>query len=91
MRNHLVTALATHAIDNGIGTYTGVAEMGWLQQILSFGWDCRALGEPLRSSGSLLGALEITITPETPAELIAGGVWSPIPILEMPARRAANA
>lgn len=91
VRNHLVTALAEHALDHGIETYTGVAEMGWLQQILSFGWQCRALGEPLRSCGSLLGALEITITPDTPAELMAGGVWSPITIREMPARRAANA
>lgn len=91
VRNHLVTALAEHALDNGIETYTGVAEMGWLQQILSFGWDCRPLGEPLRSCGSMLGALEIMITPDTPAELAAGGVWSPIPIHEMPARRAANA
>jgi N-acyl-L-homoserine lactone synthetase len=91
VRNHLVTALTEHALDNGIETYTGVAEMGWLQQILSFGWDCRALGEPLRSGGSLLGALEITITSDTPAELTAGGVWAPIPICEMPARRAANA
>jgi len=91
VRNHLVTALAQHALENGINTYTGVAEMGWLQQILHFGWDCRALGEPLRSGGSMLGALEIAITPDTPAELAAGGVWSPIAIREVPARRAANA
>lgn len=91
MRNHLVTALAQHALDNGVQIYTGVAEMGWLQQILSFGWQCRALGEPLPSARSLLGALEITITPDTPAALAAGGVWSPIPMGEMPARRAANA
>ena len=29
-----------------IKTYTGVAEMAWLQQILAFGWDCRPLGSP---------------------------------------------
>lgn len=91
MRNHLVSALATHALENGIDTYTGVAEMAWLQQILSFGWQCRALGEPLPHQGCLLGALEITITPETPAELAGGGVWSPIIAHDMPARRAANA
>jgi N-acyl-L-homoserine lactone synthetase len=91
VRNQLVSALATHALDTGIDTYTGVAEMAWLQQILSFGWQCRALGEPLPNGGCLLGALEITITPDTPAELAAGGVWSPLTAHEMPARRAANA
>ncbi|WP_066798505.1 acyl-homoserine-lactone synthase [Sphingomonas soli] len=91
VRNQLVSALATHALDTGIETYTGVAEIAWLQQILSFGWDCRALGEPVRNQGCLLGALEITITPETPAALAEGGVWSPLTAHEMPARRAANA
>lgn len=91
IRNHLVSALATHALETGIDTYTGVAEMAWLQQILSFGWECRALGEPLPDRGGLLGVLEIAITPDTPAGLAAGGVWSPIVAHEMPARRAACA
>lgn len=91
IRNQLVSALATHALESGIDTYTGVAEMAWLQQILSFGWQCRPLGEPLPYQGSLLGALEISITRETPVELAAGGVWSPIIAHEMPARSAANA
>lgn len=90
VRNQLVSALAAQALETGIKTYTGVAEMAWLQQILSFGWQCRVLGEPLPSGAALLGALEITITPETPAALAAGGVWSPIPSDEPPARRAAN-
>lgn len=90
VRNQLVTALAQHALDNGIDRYTGVAEMAWLQQILGFGWQCRPLGEPLHDGRNLLGALEIMITPSTPAELAAGGVWSPIHH-EMPARRSAQA
>ena len=90
VRNQLVSALAQHALDHGIDSYTGVAEMGWLQQILAFGWQCRPLGEPLRGGRALLGALEITITPDTQAELAAGGVWSPIP-REIPAPRAARA
>jgi N-acyl-L-homoserine lactone synthetase len=89
-RNQLVSALAAHALQTGIKTYTGVAEIAWLQQILNFGWQCRSLGEPLPSGAAQLGALEITITPETPAALAAGGVWSPIPPHELPARRAAN-
>ncbi|MBN8813468.1 MULTISPECIES: acyl-homoserine-lactone synthase [unclassified Sphingomonas] len=91
VRNQLVSALTSHALVTGIDTYTGVAEMAWLQQILSFGWQCRALGEPLANCGCLLGALEITITPDTPTDLAAGGVWSPLTAHEMPARRAANA
>ncbi|MBX3565942.1 MULTISPECIES: acyl-homoserine-lactone synthase [unclassified Sphingomonas] len=91
VRNQLVSALAMHALDTGIDTYTGVAEMAWLQQILSFGWQCRALGEPLPNGRCLLGALEIAITPDTPAELAAGGVWSPLTAHDMRARRAANA
>jgi N-acyl-L-homoserine lactone synthetase len=90
VRDQIVSALAVHALKTGIETYTGVAEMAWLQQILSFGWQCRALGQPLPSGSALLGALEITITPDTPAKLAAGGIWSPIPSHELPARRAAN-
>ena len=43
-------------------TYTGVAEMGWLQQILAFGWRCRPLGLPRAIDGRMLGALRIDIT-----------------------------
>jgi len=91
LRNQLVSALVDHALANGIRTYTGVAEMGWLQQILSFGWQCRPLGEPLPTPAGLLGSLEITITTATPAALAAGGIWSPVPASRVPARRAASA
>lgn len=77
-RNQLVTALVEHGLANGVERYTGVAEMAWLQQILGFGWQCRALGEPVRCGPSLLGALEITVTADTPAALAAGRIWSPI-------------
>ena len=33
-RNRLVSAIAQFALENGISTYTGVAELAWLQQIL---------------------------------------------------------
>ncbi len=91
LRNHLVTAIAEHALRSGIRKYTGVAEMAWLQQILSFGWECRPLGLPLFHGHSTLGALEIDITPETPALLDANGIWCPTPFPEIPARRAASA
>ncbi len=76
-RNRLVEAIASHALDRGIRTYSGVAELSWLQQILAFGWDCRPLGPPQRFDCGLIGALAIHITPETPALLAANGIGSP--------------
>ena len=52
-----------YALENGIATYTGVAEMAWLQQILAFGWRCRPLGLPRSVGGRMLGALRIEIAP----------------------------
>ena len=76
VRNRLVSALVAHALDRGIRTYTGVAEIGWLQQILAFGWECRPLGPPQRVGSRMLGALEIRIAADTPALLQQNGVWS---------------
>jgi acyl-homoserine lactone synthase len=75
-RNRLVSALAGFALDHDIHTYTGVAQMAWLQQILAFGWDCRPLGVPHEIGGALTGALAISITAETPALLERGGIWA---------------
>ena len=77
-RNRLVSALASYALETNIQTYTGVAEIGWLQQILAFGWDCRPLGAPARSDCGILGALAIEITAETPELLAANGVWEAV-------------
>jgi len=79
-RNRLVSALVRYALENGIATYTGVAEMGWLQQILAFGWRCRPLGLPRTVDGKMLGALRIDVTPETPALLAANGIYRPAPL-----------
>lgn len=76
-RNQLVSALADYALANGITAYTGVAEIGWLQQILAFGWRCRPLGMPKQINGMTLGALRIEITPDTPALLAAAGIYAP--------------
>jgi len=85
-RNRLISGLAWHALRNGVRTYTGVAEMGWLQQILAFGWDCRPLGVPVRSECGVLGALAIEIRPDTPEQLEAKGIWEAIeePALRVP-------
>lgn len=74
VRDELVLALVDHALANGINAYTGVAEIGWLQQILAFGWRCRPLGMPRRMGGAMLGALRIDITPDTPALLARAGI-----------------
>lgn len=77
-RDRLVSALVCHALERGIRTYIGVAELGWLQQILAFGWDCRPLGVPMRLECGTLGALAITIADETPGLLAANGIWDPL-------------
>ena len=74
MRNTLVGAIANHALANGISLYTAIAEVGWMQQILAFGWRCQPLGLPREIGGQLLGALRIEITSETPALLAAAGI-----------------
>lgn len=72
VRDQLVTAIVEHAVEHGITTYTGVAEMGWFQQILAFGWRCMPLGLPRIIDGAMLAALRIEITPETPSLLESG-------------------
>lgn len=76
-RNRLVSALVTYALDRGIHTYTGVAEMSWLQQILAFGWRCRPLGPPHQLECGTLGALAIEIDSSTPLLLESNGIWLP--------------
>jgi len=81
-RDELVTALAHYALEHGIRTYTGVAEPGWLEQILAFGWRCSLLGAPREIHGRRLGALRIDITPETPALLARAGIRSAAPQIQ---------
>jgi acyl-homoserine lactone synthase len=76
VRNMLVSALVDHALAQGITVYTGVAEFGWLQQILAFGWRCRPLGLPTVRDRRTLGALRIEISAETPALMTRTGVYT---------------
>lgn len=73
-RNRLVSGLARYALGHGIVTFTGVAELAWLQQILAFGWRCRPLGLPQMVGARTLGALRIDIDAETSALLAANGI-----------------
>ena len=77
IRNTLISALVEYALSHGITSYTGVAELGWLHQILRFGWDCVSLGPPIEHGGMHLGALKIQITSGTPRKLAEAGFWSP--------------
>jgi acyl-homoserine lactone synthase len=88
-RNRLVTALVSHALANGIASYSGVAELSWLQQILAFGWRCRPIGLPRSIGTSMVGALSIEISEETPALLHQNGMWAPEALLQSPALEAA--
>lgn len=76
-RNRLVAAIVDYALTAGVSTYTGVAELGWLQQILAFGWRCRPLGLPQTIQGKLLGALRIDINSDTPGLLAGNGIYEP--------------
>jgi N-acyl-L-homoserine lactone synthetase len=73
-RDSLVTGLVRFALDHGIRTYTGVAELAWLQQILAFGWDCRPLGLPQNIDGRMLGALRIDLDAGSLGKLAAAGI-----------------
>ena len=88
-RNLLVSALVHYALENGIATYTGVAEMACLQQILAFVWRCRPLGRPRPVDGKLLGALRIDIDARTPGLLEANGIHRPAPLQRIEFREAA--
>lgn len=84
-RNQLVTALAEHALASGISVYTGVADLAWFRQIELFGWDCRALGQPMRIDTHELVALRIAIDAATLPGLRAGHTY------QAPVHRLANA
>jgi len=72
VRDTLVSALVDHALATGIAAYSAIAEMGWFQQILAFGWRCMPLGLPRVIDGTMLAAFRIEITPETPSLLESG-------------------
>lgn len=72
VRDTLVSVLVDHALATGITAYSAIAEMGWFQQILAFGWHCMPLGLPGITDGTMLAALRIEITPETPSLLESG-------------------
>ena len=77
-RDQLVTALVRHALDTGITDYTGVASPAWFEQIMRFGWDCRALGEPRQAGSGRLVALHIGIDAQTADRVQEAGIYRPL-------------
>lgn len=77
-RNQLVTALAEHALREGITHYTGVAEESWFRQIMAFGWRCEALGGAVDDRGARLVGLCIHIDEHTLDSLKRTGVYAPL-------------
>lgn len=71
VRDTLVSALVDHALATGLTGYSAIAELGWFQQILAFGWRCRPLGLPRTINGQMLAALNIEIAHDTPQRLAA--------------------
>ncbi len=78
VRNQLVTALVDHALANDIHVYTGVAERPWFEQIRAFGWQCEALGQPLRHGAQELVALRILIDAQSLIGLEQAGIRAPL-------------
>lgn len=87
-RDRLIGALAGFGAAHDINRYTGVADMGWFQQILAFGWRCRPLGVPRMIDGQMLVALAIDIDEETPRLLAEAGIRTGQPIAEGASRAA---
>lgn len=90
-RDRLVMALAEFALAEGIERYTGVAETGWLEQILAFGWRAAPLGRARPIGGRRLGALMIEIDSDTPRLLAEAGSGARPAQAEAPKRTQAQA
>jgi acyl-homoserine lactone synthase len=65
VRGLLATGLFEFGLLHGIKQFTGVANVEWLSQVLSAGWDCRPLGPPQEVSGEKIGAISIHVHSET--------------------------
>lgn len=76
VRDRLASALVEYALLTDITSYTGVAEMGWLTQILALGWRCDPLGLPRLTGKSMLGALQIYIDTDSIHRLRQAGTYA---------------
>lgn len=76
VRNRLISAMVNHALDSGITAFTGVTTWRFLEQILAMGWRAEPLGQPRRIAGQPTGAFRIEIDVDTPAFLMATGIYT---------------
>lgn len=65
VREQLSVAIVEYALQSGITRYTMMTHMAFLSAVLAVGWDCEPLGLPAAVDGEQVGALLLTITPET--------------------------
>src|SRR5690606_36127630 len=61
IRDALISASVDYALLHGIRSYSCIADMSWLSQILALGWFTRPLGLPKPVGRSEAGALQIEI------------------------------
>ncbi len=89
-RDELVTALADYALRHHITDYTGIAEWGWFQKIMRFGWTCRSLGNAVDDGACKLVALRIHIDADTRAGLERAGTYVPLALADYESGRTAQ-
>ncbi len=65
IRMQLVMAVMEFGVANGIDRYTMMTHTAYLSTLLAVGWDIEPLGLPADVAGEPVGALQITVTPET--------------------------
>lgn len=84
VRRHLSIAMIEFALLYGITRLTMITHMEYLSRLLAVGWECRPLGMPKEYHGQTLGAMEVSITPQTlkTVRMMFGGSRRPVLELE---------
>lgn len=87
-RRQLMVGVIEFALLYGVRRYTMVTHMQFLSRLLAVGWDCRPLGLPSPDGADHVGAMEISVTPET-LSLVRQRVGFSAPVLRWIDRHAA--
>ena len=89
VRDRLISASVDYALLHAIRSYSCIADIGWLSQILALGWYTRPLGLPKPVGRKDTGALQIHISPLTPMLLREAGTYVPTDLVAAAPRRMA--